>query len=107
MAILECVAREEITVSSTAKELTSSYYARTPTGGAAYDVIYADITVQGANIRTTLDGDTTATTNIGRIWYAGGTYRVWGNLNLSRLSMIRDDATDAEVVVEYWGRRGR
>ena len=104
--IVTCVAREEITVSNSAVGLTASNYNLTPTSGTAYTVRYAEVSIQGADIRTTIDGSTTPTTDIGRIMYDGSTYRIWGLKNIANFNMIRDGATDAEVVVEYFGAKG-
>ena len=99
------VAREQITIDNTAggKTLTAATLATKSTSGR-FRVEYADIDVQTADIRTTIDGSTApvgATT--GALWYAQEKYRVWGIANLSNLKMIRDGGTSAVVVVEYWG----
>jgi len=97
------VDREELTVSNSVVTLTASKFSTNPITGDR-DIRYADIYVMGANIRVTNNGSTDPVGGTtGALWYAGGTYRVWGRPSLGNLKMIRDGSTDAEVVVEYWG----
>ena len=99
-----CKAREQVTVSSTAIGLTTTNFTRSgkSTTQPAWKTAYAEIQVTGANVRVRFDG-TNPTTSIGRIWYAGDTYRVWGIQNLENINFIRDDATDATLEVDYFG----
>ena len=90
------IAREQITVSNSAKTLTAA----TVTGR----VIYAEIQVLGQQVRTTYDGDTApvaATT--GQLWNPGQVWRVWGVHNLKNLQFIREPNSDATLIVNYWG----
>ena len=99
-----CKAREQVTVSSTAIGLTTTNFKRTGAVGTqpAYKTHYAEIQVTGANVRVRFDG-TDPTTSVGRIWYSGDTYRVWGAENLENINFIRDDSTDAVLEVDYFG----
>lgn len=106
--LVKCLNREDLTVSNSVKSLTSAKYANNSLNGTI-DVQYVDITVTLANIRAvytgvTADNPVAATT--GTTWYVGGTYRVWGRVNMAALRMIRDTATDAAIACEYWGREG-
>ena len=98
------IAREQITISSTAKQLDNDASDTLFTAGFKRRVRYAEVQITTANIRVTHDGSTApvaATT--GTLWYKGQIKRVWGLDNIVALKMIRDTSTDAVVVVNYWG----
>lgn len=97
------VAREQITVADSVKTLTAATVRTTATRGSQR-VAYAEVDVQGADVRVTFDGSTDpvgATT--GTLWLQGEKYRVWGITNLVNLKMIRDGSTSVTAVVDYWG----
>ena len=95
--IVRHLAREQITISNSAKTLTAAT--------VTANVEYAEVQVLAQNIRVTFDGSTAPVKDTtGTIWYAEETYRVWGVENCKNLKMIRDAASDATVVVNYWGR---
>lgn len=95
-------AREQITVSSTAKTLTTTKFRPTAEN---YVAVYVDMQVLAHKIRVTFDGATAPVKDTtGKIWYVGQTYRVWGEDNMKTLQMIRDADSDAIVVCDYFGR---
>ena len=95
--IVRHVDREQITVSNAEKTLTAATIVS--------NVEYAEIQILAQNIRVTFDGSTTPVKDTtGTIWYVGQIYRVWGVTNCKNLKMIRDAASDATIIVDYWGR---
>ncbi len=100
------LAREQITISSTAKQLDNDASGTLFTELNKGRMAYAEVQIQTANIRVTHDNSTApvaATT--GTIWYKGQIKRIWGITNIEALKMIRDTSTDAVVVVNYYGSR--
>jgi hypothetical protein len=87
---------ETITVSTTAKTLTASVY--NPTDGPKATVAY--VSVNANNLRAWFDG-TAPTTSAGFVISAGQTFTVCGQ-DIPKLQMIRDDASDVEVAVQYF-----
>ena len=101
--IVHHVAREQVTVSSAAINLTAATV-KTTAQDSHYKTIYGDIDVQDNDIYVTLDGSTTPSATAGEIWYKGQKYRVWGIDNLVNLKFIRVSA-DAVLEVNYWGEK--
>jgi len=102
--ILHHVATEQVTVSNSAKTLTTSKV-KTSAQDSHYKTIYADIDVQDANVYVTFDGSTTPSASAGEIWYVGDKKRVWGIHNLLNLQFIRTASTNAVLEVNYWGEK--
>jgi|TARA_Y100000310_G_scaffold279836_1_gene299194 hypothetical protein len=108
--IATLIAREQITVSNSALGLDAG---ATRINGSTAAIArnkqrfrYADIQVQGYQVRATFDGSTApvaATT--GELWSPSSKYRVWGLETALNLQLIREIASDATVVVTYWGER--
>lgn len=90
-------ANETLTVSTTALPLTSTVY--NPAGGPKAN--QALISVNTEEIRIWADG-TVPTASNGIILVAGQTILVCA-LSLPKIRMIRDDAQDAEVAIQYSG----
>lgn len=90
--------RETITVSTSAIGLTRATY--TP-GGGVNPATVALISVQGGyNVRVWFDG-TAPTTSAGIVIASGQTVYVCGSV-LGTFKAIRDDASDAELAVQYF-----
>lgn len=95
--IVRLLSREKLTVSTAEKTLTSTYITK--------DVIYATIQVQKHPIRVTFDGSTTPVADTtGELWSPNSTRAVWGIELLKNISMVKDQATDAVIEVNYWGQ---
>lgn len=98
------IAREQITISSTAKQLDNDASDTIFTALNKGRIRYADVQILTANVRVTHDGSTApvaATT--GTLWYVSQVKRIWGIDNIIKLKLIRDTSTDAIVVANYWG----
>jgi len=88
-------ASETLTVSSTAKALTSTVYNNTDTGNRA---IQADISVLGDNVRVWFDGSV-PTATVGHLVTAG-TFLTICSATIPKFLMIRQ-TTDATVSITY------
>ena len=100
--IVTPVARETVAVAGTAVGLTST--AIKPTV-KTYDVEYAEIQVQTAQVRVTFEGTAPVAATTGEVWLPGTTKRVWGIGNLLAIRFIRESSTSASLEVTYWGRK--
>lgn len=90
--LIDAQAKEEITVSSTAKTLTSATYG---------NYTRALIQCQDANVRYWLDGSTPTTTS-GYVLYRGEYLELHSATELENFKAIRDDSTDAVLAVSYY-----
>jgi hypothetical protein len=89
--------KETLTVSTSALPLTASVY--NPTGGPRATV--ALIAVNANNIRVWFDGSA-PTDTAGIIVAAGAAPFYVCGADIPKVQMIRDDASDAEVAVQYF-----
>ena len=102
--IVTHIAREQITISSTAKNLDADGSGTLFTAANKSKIRYADVQVLTNNIRVTYDGTTAPVKDTtGTIWYAGQVKRVWGMTLIENVLMIRDADSDAVVVADYFG----
>ena len=93
------IAREQVTVSNAVITLTAATITQR--------VLYADIQVQDYPVRVTFDGSTDPEASVtGTLWQPGSVHRVWSEVHLENLKFIREDASDALVVVNYYGQPG-
>jgi hypothetical protein len=84
--------KEEITVSTTVKTLTSGTYA---------NYSRALIQVQDANIRYWVTGDDPSTSS-GYVGYDGDFIELSTPSELAKFKAIRDDSSDAKLAVSYF-----
>lgn len=90
--LISAQTKESLTVSSTAKTLTSAVYGT---------YTRALIQCQDANIRFWLDGST-PDTSTGHVLYKGEWMELHGSTELTNFKAIRDDSTDAVLAVSYF-----
>ena len=100
-ARLVAIDRETVAVTNTAGGLTAAKIR--PGSGA--QVHFAQITVETAQLRYTVEG-TTATTSIGHIGDIGDVIEVWGGSDMDNFSAIRTGSTSASLQVTYFGVAG-
>lgn len=96
------VAREQLTISSAAKNLDADGADTIFTSTNRGRIDYADIDVQDDDVYVTFDGTTTPSATAGERWYKGQKYRVWGIDVLLTIQFIRVSG-DAVLEVNYWG----
>jgi len=97
--IYKVLDRENLTVGSSVKQLTSSKLTD--------KVIYARIQVQEEQIRVTEDGtDPNPSTPVGEIYSPLDIFEVWGLDALRDFKMVREGTADARVEVTYLGVGG-
>lgn len=97
-ANLSAFASETITVSTSAVGLTAATY---NPGNGQNPASAALVAVNTNNLRAWFDGSA-PTTSAGIIVAAGQSFVVCGIPGLQKLKMIRDDASDVEVAVQYF-----
>jgi len=95
--MLKALAREQITVSSTAKTLTATYFA-----SSSYIVHFARIQVLGYQVRATYEGTAPVASTTGDLLNVGDVIEVWGTEDLKNFKAIRE-SSDATLVVTYFG----
>ena len=95
------IAREQLAVSSSAKNVDNdgSGTILTQTNKALID--YIDIDVQDDDVYVTFDGSTTPSASAGEKWYKGQKYRLYGIENILNVQFIRVTG-DAVLEVTYW-----
>lgn len=93
------IAYEQVTVSSTAKELTASAWATGPWSSG--ETLVARIQVQDADIRYRCDG-TNPTTTAGTLVTNGESFYIVGVDDATTFRAIRTASTDAKLNVEYF-----
>jgi len=93
--IYKALDREQLTVSSSVVQLTSSKI--TPS------VTYAFIQVQENVIRVAVDGTNPAAGGAGLLFYPGDAFEVWGEDDLKNFKTIRETSNDAKIEVIYMG----
>ena len=91
---------ESITVSSTAIGCTSTLVVPTSGEHTGMQCQGIFLTLETANVRFCYDG-TTATTTVGHLLTAGQTLTLSSPRDVAKLSMYRDDSTDATAHVTY------
>jgi len=95
--IYKVLDRENITVSSSVKQLTSSKITT--------DVVYVRVQCQVASIRVTEDGtNPNPSTPVGEIYQPEDIFEVWGSDACKDFKMIREGTSDANVEVTYLGQ---
>jgi len=100
--IVSHIAREQITVAAAVIGLDEG--GTVITGNNLPRLRYADLQVQGQQVRATFDGTDPVRATTGQLWNPGDLKRIWGVKNMKDLEMIRESATtSATVVVDYWG----
>ena len=96
------IAREQLAISSAAKNLDADGADTLFTLLNRNQIKYADIDVQDDDVYVTFDGSTTPSTSAGEIWYKGQKYRIWGMQNILNVQFIRVTG-DAVLDISYWG----
>lgn len=95
------VNREQLTISSSAKNLDNDGSGSLFTDANKRLIDYADIDVQDDDVYVTFDGSTAPSASAGEKWYAGEKYRLHGIESLLNVQFIRV-STDAVLEVNYW-----
>ena len=96
------VSREQLTISTSAKNLDNDGANTIFTTVNRGKIKYADIDVQDDDVYVTFDGTTTPSATAGEKWYKGQKYRLWGMENLLTVQFIRV-TSDAILECTYWG----
>ena len=96
----DCFGRDDLTVSTDVKKLTSTKYRTTAKVARA-----AHVAVDTQPIRITLDGTDPSNSGagVGQILTAGSSMWVLGTQSIQNLKMIRSGGSDGYVHVEYFG----
>lgn len=102
--IVKHIAREQITISSTAKNLDADGSGTLFTETNKKRIRYADVQITSQNVRVTYDGSTAPVKDTtGNIWYSGQVKRVWGMTLIEAIQFIKDATSDAVLIVDYFG----
>ena len=97
------VGREQLAISSSAKNLDNDGANTLFTTVNRDRIQYADIDVQDDDVYVSFEG-TTPSATVGEKWYKGQKFRLWGMINLLNVQFIRVTG-DAVLEVNYWGEK--
>jgi len=89
---------EMITVSTAVKTLTSTKYA--PSGGG--QVFHALISINGADVRYTMNGTDPVAGSIGHLLSDGDAMVIYGKESIMNFKCIRNASTDALLAATYF-----
>lgn len=93
---------EMITVSNAVKTLTATKYQPISGALATHQVFYTLISVDGADLRYTLDGTTPVGGSVGHVLFDGDSMMINGKEGTMQFKCIRDAGVDVLLAATYF-----